>query len=165
MLNADLPTPPSYDQEDIQQILQIAIARKTDNEELSREQLWEIAAELDIEPQALQVAEQEWLRQKQIQRQRLEFNHFRRSVLKHKATRYVIVNTFLIIINLLSAHTLTWSAYILLIWGLGLSLQAWQTFQAKGEAYEQAFENWRFKKEMKQSMATLWDKFKRLWQD
>ena len=43
----------SYYQEDIQQILQIAIARQVQDAEFSHEQLLEIAAELEISPECL----------------------------------------------------------------------------------------------------------------
>lgn len=43
----------SYHQEDIQQILQIAIARQADDTEFSHEQLLEIAAELEISSECL----------------------------------------------------------------------------------------------------------------
>ncbi|MEO1690707.1 MAG: hypothetical protein AAFR63_04135, partial [Cyanobacteria bacterium J06631_6] len=53
--------PDSYSQEDIQEILQIAIANHHTEEELSRQQLWEIAAELDIDASTIQAAEKGWL--------------------------------------------------------------------------------------------------------
>lgn len=154
----------SYSQEEVQQILHLAIARQTDRGELSRSQLWEIAAELAIEPSDIQAAEQTWLSQKAIDRKRQEFDRYRRDTFRHKAIRYLIANAFLICLNLLSAGTLSWSIYILLIWGLKLSLDAWNTFQSKGEAYEQAFQRWNVKNELKQSVVGLWDKVKKAWQ-
>ncbi|ACK73456.1 conserved hypothetical protein [Gloeothece citriformis PCC 7424] len=164
MSEVQFPTPQSYSQEDIQQILQLAIARQTDKEELSREQLWEIAAELEIDPLSLQTAEQEWLNQKAISKKRLEFSQFRRLQFKQKVIRYLTINTFFVSLNFLSAGILSWSLYILLLWGLGLSLEGLKTFQTKGEAYEQAFQRWKFKNEMKESMANLWDRLKKAWQ-
>lgn len=156
--------PQFYSQEDIQQILHLALARKTDKEELSRDQLWEIAAELDIDPQSLQSAEQEWLSQKAMISKRQAFTRFRREQFKQKAVRYGIVNGFFLSLNILSAGTLSWSLYIILLWGLGLSLEGLKTFQTKGEAYEQAFQRWKLKNEMKESMANLWDRLKKAWQ-
>ncbi|WP_013324914.1 2TM domain-containing protein [Gloeothece verrucosa] len=164
MSEVEFQTPQSYSPEDIQQILHLALARRNDQEELSREQLWEIAAELEIEPLSLVAAEQEWLKQKALTKKRLEFTQFRRSQWKQKAVRYVIVNSFLLFLNLLSAGTLSWSLYILLLWGLGLSLEGLKTFQTQGEAYEQAFQRWQFKNEMKESMANLWQRLKKAWQ-
>jgi hypothetical protein len=164
MAEAESQTPQSYSQEDIQHILQLALARKTDREELSREQLWELASELDIDYSALQEAEQEWLLEKENRKKREDFAIFRRSQLKHKLVRYVIVNSFLVLLNWLSSGTLSWSIYVLLIWGLGVSLEGWKTWQTEGEEYEQAFQRWKLKNDFKESMISLWDKIKRAWQ-
>lgn len=156
--------PESYSKDDVQEILHLAIARKTDVEELSRAQLWEIAAELDIDYESLQAAEQDWLKGKVLRSKRQEFDEYRRKQLKQKAIRYGIINSFLIMLNFLSSGTLSWSLYILIILGLPLTLNAWNTFQIEGEAYEQAFQRWSLKKEMKESISTLWDKIKKAWQ-
>lgn len=157
------PSQPTYRQEEVQQILQLAITRKTDQDELSRDQLWEIAAELDIDGELLQSAERDWLKQRQIIQKKREFNDYRREMLKYRVARYGIVNGFLIVLNVLSSGTLSWSMYILLLWGIKLSLDTWRTFQTQGEAYEQAFQRWNIKNEMKQSLVGLWDKIKQTW--
>jgi hypothetical protein len=164
MSASNVEPPQSYSQEDIQQILQIAFNRQPDKEEWTREQLWEIAAELNIEPGALVSAEQDWLNNKLAAEKKQDFDRFRRDRFKQKAARYLIVNIFLLSLNLIGTHTLSWSLYILLFWGLGLALSAWNTFALKGQAYEEAFQHWKFKDEMKQSMASLWDKIKKSWQ-
>lgn len=132
----------SYRQEDIQQILNLAIAQEANDGEFSRDQLMEIAAELGISPQRLQEAEQEWLLQHQEQQKRREFDIHRRRHLQKKVGKYVIVNTFLVALNLISAGQLSWSLYILLFWGLGLGLKTWNTYQLQGQEYEQAFHKW-----------------------
>ena len=132
----------SYQQEDIQQILNIAIARQADGGELTREQLVEIAAELGISTDSLIQAEQEWLLQKQERQKHHEFNLYRRSRFKKRLVKYVIVNSFLMGLNLLTVGYLSWSLYILLFWSLGLGFNAWNTFQLEGEDYERAFEKW-----------------------
>jgi hypothetical protein len=164
MLASDGQPPQFYTQEEVQQILHLAIIRKTDQGELSREQLWEIAAELAIEPQDVLAAEQQWLSEKNLDRKRQEFNRYRRGQFQQKAVRYLIVNSFLVILNLITNGSLSWSLYVLLIWGIGLALEAWKAFQTQGEAYEQAFQHWNLKNEVKQSIASLWDKFKRFLQ-
>lgn len=132
----------SYNQEDIQQILNLAIARQADRGELSREQLLEIADELGISTQHLLEAEQEWLVQQEERQKHYEFNVYRRSQLKQRIGKYVIINSFLVGLNLLTAGALSWSLYILLFWGLGLGLSAWNTYQFQGEEYERAFQKW-----------------------
>ncbi|MEM8721585.1 MAG: 2TM domain-containing protein [Cyanobacteria bacterium P01_G01_bin.39] len=156
--------PDSYNQEDIQQILQLAIAKHHTEEELTRQQLWEIAAELDISNATIQEAERDWLDQKVIDRQRRAFDLHRRQKFKQKLTKYAIVNTFIVSFNLIVAGTLSWSLYILLFWGLGVALNGWKAYQSKGEDYEKAFQRWSFQNEVKQTVATVWTKLQQAWQ-
>ena len=156
--------PDSYSQEDIQQILNLAIAKHHTEEELTRQQLWEIASELDISNAIIQAAERDWLEQKVVDRQRHAFDLYRRQKFNQKLTKYAIVNTFLVSFNLIAAGTLTWSLYILLFWGLGVALSGWRAYQSKGEAYERAFQRWSFQNEVKQTVATVWTKVQQAWQ-
>lgn len=145
----------TYHQEDIQQILQIAIARMAYEGEFSREQLLEIAAELEIPPECLQVAEQEWLIKRSDIQKRQEFNSFRRGKLQKHFGNYAIVNSFFILLNLISSGGLSWSLYIGLFWGLFLGFNTWNTYQSKGEDYERAFHFWQRKHQLKQSFNTF----------
>ena len=163
MSASEVQPPESYSKEEIQEILHLAIARKTEVAELSRTQLWEIAAELDIDPESLQIAEQDWLSQQQHQQKQKEFDQYRREQLKQKTVRYLIINGFLMVINFLAIGTLSWSLYVLLLLGLPLALDTWKTFQSEGEAYEKAFQRWYVKKEMKESISTLWNRIKKAW--
>lgn len=156
--------PDSYNQEDIQQILQLAIAKHHTEEELTRKQLWEIAAELDISNATIQEAERDWLDQKVIDRQRRAFDLHRRQRFKQKLTKYAIVNTFILSFNLIVAGTLSWSLYILLFWGLGVALNGWKAYQSRGEDYEKAFQRWSFQNEVKQTVVTVWAKLQQAWQ-
>lgn len=158
MQSSELSYPQSYNQEEIQKILELALSRQVETEELSREQLWEIGTELGIDLSVLQQAEQDWLNQKEISVQHLEFDQYRRDCLKQKAVRYCIVNGFVTALDLITTHHLSFSLYLVLIWGLGLSLETWKTFQTKGESYEQAFQRWRLRQELKTSLQTMWDK-------
>lgn len=142
----------SYQQEDIQQILNLAIARQASGGEFSRAQLMEIAAELGISTDTLQEAEQEWLIQQKEGLKRQEFNRFRRRKLQKRVGKYVIVNSFLVGIDLISTGEAYWSLYILLFWGLGLGLNIWNTYQLQGEEYEQAFRKWYGKHQLTQSI-------------
>ena len=148
----------SYNQEDIQQILHLAIATQVHEAEFTHEQLVEIATELDISPESLQLAEQEWQSQQGELRHRQDFNTYRHHKLKQHFGKYAIANSFLIVLNFLSAGTLSWSLYILLLWGLGLGLKTWNTYQIQGEDYEKAFQQWHRQKKIKQSINTLFNR-------
>jgi len=154
----------SYHQEDIQQILNIAIARQVHKGEFSREQLLEIAAELEISPECLQAAERDWLVQQSDIQKRQEFNVYRRGKLQKRFGNYLIVNSFLVLLNLVGAGELSWSLYILLFSGLGLGFDTWNTYLYDGEDYERAFQKWHRNHQLKQSVNTLMNKWLKAWQ-
>jgi hypothetical protein len=151
----------TYSQEDIQQILNLAIARQADdiNKEFSYEQLLEIAAELDISPESLRLAEYEWLEKQGDIQQRQAFDTYRQTRFKKRFGNYTIANVFLVLFDLVSGGGLSWSLYILLCCGLVLGLDAWNTFQIKGEDYEIAFQRWRRKHQVKQFFNKLINNF------
>jgi hypothetical protein len=155
----------SYTQEDVQQILQLAIAHQANNQEkeFSYEQLLEIAAELAIPPETLKLAERDWRATKGEILQRQAFNNYRKERFKKRFGKFAIVNTVLLLVDLISGGGLSWSLYILLFWGLGISLDAWNTFQTKGEEYEIAFQNWYRKHQLKQVLNKFVNKFLNAW--
>ncbi len=151
----------SYSQEDIQQILSIAIARQSDDTEFSYQQLIEIAEELEITPEALQQSEIDWRSQNTIVRQKQKFDLYRRHKLKKKFGNYAIVNSFFIALDLLQGDGLFLSLYVLLIWGLKVGLDSWNTYYSNGEDYERAFQRWSGRNQLKQSVNTFVDNIKK----
>ena len=145
----------SYSQEDIQQILSIAIARQADDSEFSYQQLLEIAEELEITPESLQQSEIDWRSQNTIVRQKQTFDLFRRNRLKKKVGNYAIANSFLVLLDLLNSGDLSWSLYIMLIWGLKVGLDSWNTYYSNSEEYERAFQKWTGRNQLKQSVNTF----------
>ncbi|MGC1393430.1 MAG: 2TM domain-containing protein [Coleofasciculaceae cyanobacterium] len=154
MNNSQTQISRSYQQEDIQQILNIAIAHQANDGEFTRDQLVEIATELGISTATLQEAEQQWLIKQKEGLKRQEFNLVRRKKLQKRAGKYVIINGFFMGINFLSAGEVSWSLYILLFWGLGLGLDAWNTYQLQGEEHEQAFRKWYRKHQIAESITS-----------
>ncbi|MBW4634989.1 MAG: 2TM domain-containing protein [Iphinoe sp. HA4291-MV1] len=155
----------TYSQEDIQQILHLAIARQADDKdkEFSYEQLIEIATELDISPETLKQAERDWLEQQGEMVQRQTFNTHRQGRFKRRFGNYAIVNAFLLTVDLLGGGGISWSLYILLCCGFVVGLDAWNTFQIKGEEYELAFQRWRRKHQMKKFFNTVVNKWLKTW--
>jgi hypothetical protein len=152
--NTDL----TYSQEDIQQILNLAIASQSSSGEFSREQLLEIAAELSIPASEIQKAEQAWQQKNSLMQRRKDFDAYLRAKLQHRTGRFLIVNAFLMGLNSLTGlsalmiFSLPWSAYPVLIWGMFLALDAWYVLRAKGEAYEEEFQRWDRKHQLRQLM-------------
>lgn len=146
----------SYSQDDVQQILQLAIARQVDNndQEFSYQQIVEIATELQISPDILQQAERDWLGKQNEVEQRQAFNLYRQSKFKKRLGNYAIINVFFLAMDSIGGG-LSWSLYILLGCGLAISLDIWNTFQTKGEDYEIAFQRWNRNHQIKQTINTV----------
>ncbi|MBK1988264.1 2TM domain-containing protein [Sphaerospermopsis aphanizomenoides BCCUSP55] len=147
----------SYSQEEVQQILQLAIARQTDerDQEFSYQQIIEIAAELQISPEAVKQAESDWICQKSEVQQRQAFDLYRQGKFKKRLGNYAIINTFFTLVDLVAGAGISWSLYILLFCGLAIALDIWNTFQNKGEEYEIAFQKWNRKHQIKQTINTV----------
>ena len=156
-----------YSQVEVQQILQVAIARQAqagELEQLTRAQLLEIADEMGISAGELQIAEQEWQVQQGDAVERQEFDRLRSSRFQRRVTRYLIVNGFSAAIALLvtGGGGLLWAPYLALGWGMGVALDAWNTFYSGGDRYEDAFQRWRRKRLLRRSIHSLFDRwFKR----
>jgi hypothetical protein len=151
----------SYSQEDVQQILQLAIARQADDKdkEFSYELLLEIATELEISPESLNLAERDWRSQQSEIQQRRAFDSYRLTRFRKRFGNFAIVNGCLILINFIASGGITWSLYILLFWGMAVGLDIWNTFQGKGEEYERAFQKWHRKHQFKRTINTLLNKW------
>jgi hypothetical protein len=150
----------SYSQEDVQQILNIALAQHPSTDaELSYAQLLEIADELRIDPATLKLAENKWLVQQSANEKFQEFDLYRRSQLQDKFGKYAITNTCLVALNFLTGFSMPWSLYVAIFWGMGVGLDAWKIFyQRQGEAYNRAFQNWQRKQKIQKSITGLIDK-------
>jgi hypothetical protein len=150
----------SYTQEDVQQILQLAISRQVNdnNQEFSYQQILEIAKELQISPDNLQQAEGDWLVKQSEVEQRQAFNLYRRSKFKKRLGNYAIINIFFLAMDSLSGG-ISWSLYILVASALAISLDIWNTFQTKGEDYEIAFQRWNRNHQIKQTINTVLNKW------
>lgn len=149
--------PAIYQSEEAQAILQIAIARHTEEGELTRSQLFEIAEELGIAPTTLAEAEQQWALQQQESVEIQAFDQYQQQRFQGHLIRFVVINLVFFIINWLAAGTLSWSLYIFLFWGAGLSLQAWQTYWPPEEQYRRRFETWRRREQIKRSFSRFMD--------
>lgn len=150
-----------YRSEDAQQILQIAIARQAEAGELTREQLYEIAAELNIAAADIEAAEQEWLMRRGEAAERAAFIRFRQSKFQRRLVKYAIVNIFLIALNLLTSPGVLWSLYITLFWGIGVALDAWKTYRINDVEFEEAFQQWQQRQQLKRSVSTILNRFNR----
>ncbi|HEY9700332.1 MAG TPA: 2TM domain-containing protein [Trichocoleus sp.] len=146
-----------YSHEAAQQILHLAIVRQVEAGDITREQLLEIAAELDISSKDLAIAEQEWLTQQGELAERQAFNELRWSKFRHRFGKFAIVSAFLAI--LVFGMGWLWLKYLILFWGVGVALEGWKVYQLSGEAYENAFQKWRQRRQLKKSVNRLFGRW------
>jgi hypothetical protein len=134
-----------YTQEEIQQILNLAIAQHAYEGEFSRAQLLEIAEDLAIPSAVVHQAERAWMQSSDERLQRDAFNQHRRAELKQKLVRFGIVNAGWTTLNLLVGVHFLWSLYVMVLvcWSMALGLKTWNIFQVDNEAYERAYQRWR----------------------
>jgi hypothetical protein len=150
----------SYSQEDVQQILNIALAQHPDaGTELSYAQLLEIADELRIPAATIEQAQSKWLVQQSSANKLQEFDAHRQSKFQDKLGKYLITNACLVGLNFLTGFGAPWSLYIAICWGMGVGLDAWKLFfQRQGQAYDRAFQSWERKQKIQKSITGLIDK-------
>ncbi len=142
-----------YSQDDVQQILRLAIARQThEQDDLSRSQLLEIADEMGFSAQELDEAERAWLLRKDQMGLEEQFDLYRQQRFKQSSTKYLIVNGFLVALDLMAGGGLGFSLYVIVGWGLGLTMEGRRTYALKGEEYDRRFQKWRRKRALKQSV-------------
>jgi hypothetical protein len=144
------PSTHAYSQEDVREILNIAMAeRSTLDSELSHPQLLEIAQELSISPDSIKLAKNQWLSQQQAIKKHQEFDLYRRSKLQDRLSKYAIVNACLIPLNFFTGFGFPWSLYVLTSWGVVRGVAAWRVFfQRQGYGYDRAFQRWEYQQKM-----------------
>lgn len=147
-----------YASEEAQQILQIAIAKETESGDLTRTQLAEIAAELNIAPETLWSAEQEWIALQSESSQQAIFNQQRRQNFQHHLIRYCIVNAFLLLLNLLMTGGVGFVSFVAITWGVALTLHGLRAYQSSGYRYQQDFEKWRRRQQVKRSVSNFFNR-------
>lgn len=155
-----------YSPQEVQQILNLAIARQMASDTLSHAQLLEIADEMGISAAELAIAEQDWRVLQSEAAQRLQFDGYRQNRLRRRAIRYLIVNGFLAAIAAALTGAIpfswfaglvwfSWVAFPVTGWGMLLVLNAWNVYGVKGDRYESAFQGWRRRRQLKRSVSTL----------
>jgi len=131
-----------YTQEDGEEVLRRAIAIDA-MESHAKDVVRRTAEELGVSPEAVAQAEREYFLERRKQTEVKEFlKHQRASFFSHLGS-YLIVNAFLVFIDVVRDHSLSWAYYPLLGWGVGLAFHAMSTFNTRGEDFQEEFEAWR----------------------
>ena len=154
--------PAVYTQEQVQQILNVAIARQTYEGEFSRKQLLEIADELGISESCLLDAEKTWLGQRTETEARLAFDKYRQNKLKKKLERSGYASGTLVVLNALTGFAWPWSVYLICLLGLKLGFDAWRLYHQNREDYEQDFRRWTRKRHLSDFVHHWWTRIFRV---
>ena len=131
--------------EDVDEILKLALRRQDGSDQDLRGRLAVAAQELGISDEDLETAENEYLSNKADTREFLEYKRRRRRELREHVFSYVIVNAMLVAVNWISSGKLTWAVWPILGWGVGLAFHAWATLNSDSESFQEEFEQFRRK--------------------
>ncbi|MEM9220273.1 MAG: 2TM domain-containing protein [Cyanobacteria bacterium P01_F01_bin.150] len=165
--SAPSPQIKTYRQDEVQEILHLAIANQAKAGELSRDQLFEIADELGLSPQDIQAAEQEWQGLQRIDQEKQAFIRWRRLQFQHHSVRYLIVNGFFLALGVVTnamlgyesllaiSPAISFALFIAMIWGLFLVLDGWQSRQAEGRTFERKFRKWQRRQWINKSISNF----------
>jgi hypothetical protein len=135
-----------YTHDDGEEVLKRAIAIEALDTN-AKDVVRRTAAELGVSEQAIEQAEKEYFKEKMEREEREQFAvHQRRGFFSHLAS-YVIVNSFLIILDLMRDGQLNWAMYPLLGWGIGIAFHAFGSFNRNSEDFQEEFEAWRAEKQ------------------
>ena len=135
-----------YEEEEAEQILRLAASLTLPASAMSRERLLATAAELGIEPEAVEMAERQLAAQGAELADRAEFDALQRRDFYGHLLSYVLVNMFLVVINLVTVPSYFWAIWPILGWGLGLAFHGVETFFRNSESYRKEFEKWQSKR-------------------
>ena len=131
--------------DDVDEILKIAVRKQGGSDLTLRERLQASAEELGISDSALAQAEQEYLQKRAEEEEFLEFKRKQRREFREHLMSFVIVNAFLVTINFWTSGTVSWAVWPILGWGIGLAFHSWRTLNSDSQSFQQEFEAYRRK--------------------
>ncbi len=132
----------TYSEEQVDQILRYALAKRTNGQNLTKQQIYEIASDMGVSEADFLAAVQEWQSTQAVRKEQVEFDKYKKKSFKSNVLKFAIVNSFLVALNLLTSGRIGWAIYPLIFWGLAVALDAWVTYQTDSEEYEKQFQKW-----------------------
>jgi len=133
--------------DDVEAILKIAVnqAGLSSGDSL-RERLMLAANELGLSPEQVQEAERQYLVERQEKAELKEFTVRQRREFFSHLSAYLVVNTFLVILNLSLEGTVDWAFWPIFGWGIGIVFSFIGTMLPKSAQFREDFEKWQIKK-------------------
>jgi hypothetical protein len=145
----------TYSEEQVDQILRYALAKRTNGQNLTKQQVYEIASDMGVSKADFLASVQEWQSTQAVRKDQSEFDQYKKKSFRSNLLKYAIVNAFLVALNLFTSGKIGWAIYPLLFWGLGVALDAWVTYQTESEEYEKQFQKWLRKQKRNQLAAQI----------
>ena len=85
----------TYSEEQVDQILRYALTKRTNGQNLTKQQVYEIASDMGISEADFLASVQEWQSTQAVCKEQVEFDKYKRKSLKSNVLKYAIVNSFL----------------------------------------------------------------------
>ncbi len=145
----------TYSEEQVDQILRYALAKRTNGQNLTKQQVYEIASDMGISQADFLTSVQEWQATQAVDKEKLMFDKYKKKSFQSSLLKYAIVNSFFVVFNLSTSGGIGWAVYPLLFWGLGVTLDAWVTYQTESDEYEKQFQKWLRKQKRDQLTAQI----------
>lgn len=137
-------------EEDVEEILRLAIRHPSETTTDLRQRLQQTAAELGISPEAIARAESQYFQGKTIKDELKEYDEERRRAARMHIISYVAVNLGLLGINVAtelgSGSFELWALYPMLGWGIGLMIHLGSVYFTKPSVTDDEFLEWRRKR-------------------
>ncbi|MEM0980854.1 MAG: 2TM domain-containing protein [Cyanobacteria bacterium P01_H01_bin.58] len=108
-----------YSSEAIQRILSHALALQS-SATYSQKQLQEMAAELNIEPEMLTLAEDRWRSQAIVEKRQAALSAGRQRERRQAWMQYGLGSALMVGINIATAGSITWAIFPVMGWGVSL---------------------------------------------
>ncbi len=136
-------------EEDVDEVLKLALRRQGRADEDLRSRLVAAAEELGISPEELVLAEEEYALSKEERKEFHEFKQRQVREFREHFFAYIIINTLLVAINWITSGTVNWAIWPILGWGIGLAFHAWGSLNSGSESFQEEFSNFRRKRRRK----------------
>lgn len=134
-------------EEDVEEILRLAIRHPGETTTDLRQRLQQTAAELGIPPEAIARAEAQYFKGKSVKDELKEYDEERRRAARTHIVTYVAVNLGLLGFNLLGGvGDKFWALYPLIGWGIGLAIHLGSVYFVKPSVTDDEFIEWQRKR-------------------
>jgi len=145
-----------FTNEEVEQIIKIALRSKQDSGSISTENIYDIAKELNIDPAAIQGAIYEYENKGDIDSIRDEFIKKRKKSFFDHLTSYLAINSFLVIIDLVTGGGISWSIFPILGWGLGVFFDGMSKLRYNDEEFQKYYQK-QIRKKKTNNLSQLFD--------